>query len=173
MRFGYPFYYTQEYDEDGGLLCVKLSDMKWLMASVVPYVLQNTNIRYKLQTNRDLEGKYVNKINKISLKTATNGYQLAQLPYICNIHYAREKNIESYSLTNWCGGYKLKIEVATITDLNYRQKTGMLVRTSAPRKEIRVLPEIPNISSSEEDLKSYARHIWQWTLKLAAELEKM
>lgn len=78
-----------------------------------------------------------------------------------------------YCLTNWFGGYKLKIEVATVTDLHYRQKTGMLVRNGAPRIEILVLPEIPNISSSEEEIKSYARHIWQWTLKLAAEMEKI
>lgn len=49
----------------------------------------------------------------------------------------------------------------------------MLVRNGAPRIEILVLPDIPNISSSEEEIKSYARHIWQWTLRLAAEMEKI
>lgn len=170
LRFEDPLYCMQEYGENGELLWVNLSDIKWFMATVVPYFSQNTNIRYKLQSNRDLEGKYISKNNKIWLKTFANGYLL---PPSCKIHYAREKKVESYCLTNWFGGYKLKIEVATVTDLHYRQKTGMLVRNGAPRIEILVLPEIPNISSSEEEIKSYARHIWQWTLKLAAEMEKI
>lgn len=170
LRFGDPLYCMQEYGENGELLWVNLSHIKWFMATVVPYFSQNTNIRYKLQSKRDLEGKYISKNNKIWLKTFANGYLL---PHSCKIHYAREKKVESYCLTNWFGGYKLKIEVATVTDLHYRQKTGMLVRNGAPRIEILVLPEIPNVSSSEEEIKSYARHIWQWTLKLAAEMEKI
>lgn len=170
LRFGDPLFCMQEYDENGKLLLVNLSDIKWFMATVLPIVSQNTNIRYKLQSNRDFEGKYISKNNKVWLKTFANGYLV---PQFCKIYYAREKNVETYSLPNWFGGYKLKIEVATVTDLKYREKTGMLVRNGASRIEILVLPEIPHISSSEEEIKSYARHIWQWTLKLAAEMEKI
>lgn len=170
LRFGNPLFCMQEYDENGKLLLVNLSDIKWFMATVVPIFSQNTNIRYKLQSNRDFEGKYISKNNKVWFKTFENCYLV---PPFCKIHYAREKNVETYSLPNWFGGYKLKIEVATVTDLNYRENTGMLVRNGASRIEILVLPEIPNISSSEEEIKSYARHIWQWTLKLAAEMEKI
>lgn len=170
LRFGYPLFCMQEYDENGKLLFVNLSDIKWFMATVVPIFSQNTNIRYKLQSNRNFEGKYIRKNNKVWFKTFENGYIMT---HFCKIHYARQKNVETYSLPNWFGGYKLKIEVATVTDLNYQEKTRMLVRNGAPRIEILVLPDIPNISSSEEEIKSYARHIWQWTLRLAAEMEKI
>lgn len=170
LRFGDPLFCMQEYDENGKLLFVNLSDIKWFMATVVPNFSQNTNIRYKLQSNSDFEGKYISKNNEVWLNTFANCYLV---PKFCKIHYAREKNVETYALPNWFGGYKLKIEVATVTDLKYQEKTGVLKRNGASRIEILVLPEIPNISSSEEEIKSYARHIWQWTLKLAAEMEKI
>lgn len=63
------------------------------------------------------------------------------------------------------------VEIAKVTELN--DVAGKLVRNNAPRLEILVLPEIPKIDTSEEELKSYTRHIWLWTLDFAANIENM
>lgn len=34
-----------------------------------------------------------------------------------------------------------------------------------------MFPEIPNIDTSEEELRSYARHIWKWAIEFAEKLK--
>lgn len=34
-----------------------------------------------------------------------------------------------------------------------------------------MLPEIPNRDTSEEELRSYARHIWKWAIEFAEKLK--
>lgn len=165
--FKSPVLGMHDFNECGELCCINYSDIKWFMATVIPETSNNStlNIRYKLQSSRDLDGKHVSKKDKKTLKADTNGYQL---PQSCHVVYAKEKVVESYSLTDWFAGYKVMVEVATVNELI--EDAGKLVRSNDRRVEVLVLPEIPNIYTSEEDLTLYARHIWKWTRDLAAEL---
>lgn len=168
IRFGPPNFLMLDYDENGDVCCLKLSEIKWLMSTLVPAAntKQGTDIRFKLQSYRDLDRGYVNiKYKKLLTKNA-NGYQLLSP---CGISYAREKVVETYTSTNWFGGYKLMVEVAAVTELT--QNASLLVRPDAPRLEVLLLPEIPRVTASDEELKSYTRQIQQFALTLAAEFE--
>lgn len=169
---GPNFMTMYDYDDNCELCWVRYCDIKWFTATILPVTLHKStqimNIRCKLQSCRELDGKIVNKKKIKCLETATNGYQLL-LPI--PVSYAKEKLVESYTLTNWFGGYKVMVEIAKVTELN--DVAGKLVRNNAPRLEILVLPEIPKIDTSEEELKSYTRHIWLWTLDFAANIENM
>lgn len=61
------------------------------------------------------------------------------------------------------------VEVAAVTELT--QNASLLVRPDAPRLEVLLLPEIPRVTASDEELKSYTRQIQQFALTLAAEFE--
>lgn len=121
-----------------------------------------------MQSSRDLDGKHVSKKDMKTLKADTNGYQL---PQSCHVVYAREKVVQSYSLADWFPGYKVMVEIATVNEL--KEDAGKLVPNGNARVEVLVLPEIPNIYTPAEELTSYARHLWKWTLDLAAEFEEM
>lgn len=87
------------------------------------------------------------------------------------ITYAKEKRIETYTSTNWFGGYKLMAEVVAVTDLT--QNANQLVRHNAPRLEVLLLPEIPRVTASDEELKPYTMQIQHFALTLAAEFENV
>lgn len=159
-----------DFNECGELFCINFSDIKWFMATVIPESSNKStpNIRYKLQSSRDLDGKHVSKKDMKTLKADTNGYQL---PQSCHVVYAREKVVQSYSLADWFAGYKVMVEIATVNEL--KEDAGKLVPNGNARVEVLVLPEIPNIYTPAEELTSYARHLWKWTLDLAAEFEEM
>lgn len=168
IRFGPPNFLMLDYDENGDVCCLKLSEIKWLMSTLVPAAntKQGTDIRFKLQSYRDLDRGYVNRKYKKLLTKNANGYQLLSP---CGISYAREKVVETYTSTNWFGGYKLMVEVAAVTELT--QNASLLVRPDAPRLEVLLLPEIPRVTASDEELKSNTRQIQQFALTLAAEFE--
>lgn len=162
-----------DFNECGELFCINFSEIKWFMANVIPESSNNStpNIRYKLLSSRDLDGKHVSKKDMKTLKADTNGYQL---PQSCHVVYAREKVVQSYSLTGWFAGYKVMVETATVNEL--KEDAGKLTPNGDARVEeveVLVLPEIPNINTPAEELTSYARHLWKWTLDLAAEFEDM
>lgn len=170
LRFGYPNFLMLDVDENGEVCCLKLSEIKWLMSTLVPATTstQGTNIRFKVQSYRDLDRGYVNRKYKKLLTKIANGYQLLS-PF--GISYAREKVVQTYTSTNWFGGYKLMVEVAAVTELT--QNANQLVRHNAPRLEVLVIPEIPRVTASDEELKSYIRQIQQFALTLAAEFENL
>lgn len=63
------------------------------------------------------------------------------------------------------------IEVAAVTELT--QNANQLVRHNAPRLEVLVLPEIPRVTASEEELKAYIMQIQHFALTLAAEFKNV
>lgn len=64
---------------------------------------------------------------------------------------------------------KVKLHIKTTTELKGDAKK--LVPCSSSKLVVLVLPEIPNRDTSEEELRSYARHIWKWAIEFAEKLK--
>lgn len=168
VRFKYSNVGKHNFDENGELYRIELSQNKWFMATVLPAQssAQLTSIRYGLKSFRNVESENISKINLKLLKTATDEYRMEPS---CDIHRAIEKVSELYSVTNWFGEKKVMLHIKTITELKGDAKK--LVPCSSSNLEVLMFPEIPNIDTSEEELRSYARHIWKWAVEFAEKLK--
>lgn len=161
VKFKYPNVGKHNFDENGELFRIELSENKWFMATVLPAQssAQLTRIKYGLKSFRNVKSENISKINLKLIETATNEYQMEPS---CDIHRATEKVSELHSVTNWFGEKKVKLHIKTTTQLKGDAKK--LVPCSSSKLVVLVLPEIPNRDTSEEELRSYARHIWKWAI---------
>lgn len=168
VKFKYPNVGKHNFDENGELFRIELSENKWFMATVLPAQssAQLTRIKYGLKSFRNVKSENISKINLKLIETATNEYQMEPS---CDIHRATEKVSELYSVTNWFGEKKVKLHIKTTTQLKGDAKK--LVPCSSSKLVVLVLPEIPNRDTSEEELRSYARHIWKWAIEFAEKLK--
>lgn len=168
VKFKYPDVGMHNFDENGELNRIGLSQNKWFMATVLPAQssAQLTSIRYGLKSYRNVERENISNINLKLLETGTDEYQIKPS---CDIHRAIKKVSELYSVSNWFGEKKVKLNIKTTTELKGDAKK--LVPCSSSNLEVLVLPEIPNIDTCEEELRSYARHIWKWAIEFAEKLK--
>nr|XP_022295826.1 uncharacterized protein LOC111105743 isoform X2 [Crassostrea virginica] len=176
------------FDQNGELVRMNFADIKWSMLTFVPegpqYHKQFTNIRFRLQSFREVDRKNVVKMEEYTqlvqrgkvLKATPSGYIIDAFFQKKDITFAREKIIKTYHNLD-CGddfaGVNLKVEVAKVTEL--KPNTGMtqLHRINSSKIEVIFSPYVPQLESTDENLRSYARHILEKSLRLAREFEKM
>lgn len=168
--------------ENGDFICMDLPDIKWFMANVIPTArhgsTQFTHVRYKLQTLRKIDRECASRLEgyktlekKRKLLTITgDGYLVDEsLMKSKIVSFAKDKEIETYCS---CDNNTCKVEVATVRELKLIPQTMELLPKTDPRSEVTIFPRIPSLKASEDELKAYARDIWDMGLKLVTELEK-
>ena len=169
--------------KNGELYSIDFPEIKWSMINVVPATVnkQPTNIRFKIQSFREVNTKVVETMEKYNVllqcgkifKATRNGFEVYgshPLPRK-TIQFAKEKDTEIYHNPNEEGSSPFKIEVSKVNELKFNADTMELQRVTDPRVEVTMIPGLPPLESSDEELKSYARYIWDKALSLGREFD--
>ncbi|XP_056022216.1 uncharacterized protein LOC125649620 [Ostrea edulis] len=185
--FGKPHTGLCVLDRDFRFIHFRLSDLKWLAGDIVR--LKNDDnknsldVRCKLQSMRILDVESVRQMSDIKglldenfrmVEVYGNGLRVSP-DFKDRVSFLREKQVNSYSYPDssdeqgiW---HNMKIDVATVKEHSgYNSIIGTFSDT-VERTEVTMLPKFPDLSSSDDELKKYARKTWNLALYLGHRFE--
>ncbi|XP_056022215.1 uncharacterized protein LOC125649621 [Ostrea edulis] len=185
--FGKPHTGLCVLDRDFRFIHFRLSDLKWLAGDIVR--LKNDenkdilDVRCKLQSRRILDVESVRQMSDIKglldenfrlVEVYGNGLRVSP-DFKDRVSFLREKQVNSYSYPDlsdeqgiW---HNMKIDVATVKEHSgYNSITGTFSDT-VERTEVTMLPKLPDLSSNDDELKTYARKTWNLALYIGHRFE--
>jgi RNA-dependent RNA polymerase len=185
--FGKPHTGLCVLDRDFRFIQFLLSDLKWFAGDIIRLkndVNKDTlDVRCKLQSRRILEVESVRQMSDIQgllehdfrlVENGGNGLRVSS-NFKDRVTLIREKQVNSYSYPDlsdeqsvW---HNMKIEVATVKEhCGYNSIIGTF-SDIVEKTEVTMIPKLPDLSLSDEELKTYARKTWNLALYLGHRFE--
>ena len=164
----------------------RLADLKWLAGDVIRLRTDENkttlNVRCKLQSRRILDVEAIRQMSDLKvvldqnyrLMTKTGGVLHVSSEFKDRVTFVREKQVNSYSYLReddesiW---NNMKIYVDTVTEYSGYNRILGTFSESVQRTEVTMIPKMPDIHSSDEDLKTYAKRTWNLALFLGSQFE--
>ncbi|XP_078314526.1 uncharacterized protein LOC144617504 isoform X2 [Crassostrea virginica] len=184
--FGKPHTGLCVLDRDMTFIEFRLADLKWLAGDVIRLRTDENkttlNVRCKLQSRRILEVETIRKMSDLKvvldqnyrLMTKTGDVLHVSSEFKDRVTFVREKQVNSYSYLReddesiW---NNMKIYVDLVTEYSGYNRILGTFSESVQRTEVTMIPKMPDIHSSDEDLKTYAKRTWNLALFLGSQFE--
>ncbi|XP_061173523.1 uncharacterized protein LOC133182687 [Saccostrea echinata] len=183
--FGKPHTGLCVLDRDMRFMQFRLADLKWFAGDIIRLKSSDDvdstmilDVRCKLQSRRILDIESIRQMDDIKglldencrLMEKEDDNLRVSPDFKDRVTFVREQQVNSYSYVDsldeesvW---HNMKIYVATVKEYSGYNSIIGTFSDKVCRTEVTMVPKLPDITSSDDDLKTYAKRTWNLALYL-------